>query len=173
MVHSDVSKAESWMRLTEEFLNSPLPNTDGTKVWHWRVSVVTAAQIPNRHLAHVSQAHTTTCSQWMFLFLQTDAHYSLLSLLLHLSGSPSNTDFTERPRVKEDGERMCLRHSCDSLKFFKALTSMCQLLSLSYIVSSEEEDNFDWPRYLMDGEDIDTGPYPDTPVSKSPWVKLE
>uniref|UniRef100_A0A8C9ZPU0 Gamma-tubulin complex component n=1 Tax=Sander lucioperca TaxID=283035 RepID=A0A8C9ZPU0_SANLU len=36
MVHSDVSKAESWMRLTEEFLNTPLPNTDGTKVWQSR-----------------------------------------------------------------------------------------------------------------------------------------
>lgn len=33
MVHSDLSKAESWMRLTDEFLNSPLPNTDETKVW--------------------------------------------------------------------------------------------------------------------------------------------
>uniref|UniRef100_A0A674EAR3 Gamma-tubulin complex component n=1 Tax=Salmo trutta TaxID=8032 RepID=A0A674EAR3_SALTR len=33
MVHSDLSKAESWVRLTEEFLNSPLPNTDGIKVW--------------------------------------------------------------------------------------------------------------------------------------------
>lgn len=32
MVHSELSKAESWMRLTEEFLNSPLPNTDGVKV---------------------------------------------------------------------------------------------------------------------------------------------
>ncbi|XP_037554251.1 gamma-tubulin complex component 5 [Nematolebias whitei] len=32
MVHSDLSKAGSWMRLTEEFLNSPLPNTHGTKV---------------------------------------------------------------------------------------------------------------------------------------------
>ncbi|KAL1023411.1 hypothetical protein UPYG_G00040520 [Umbra pygmaea] len=31
MVHSNLSKAESWLRLTEEFLNSPLPNTDGTK----------------------------------------------------------------------------------------------------------------------------------------------
>lgn len=36
--------------------------------------------------------------------LQTDVHYSVLSLLLFLSGSPSNTDFTERPRVKEAGE---------------------------------------------------------------------
>lgn len=34
MVHSDLRKAESWMRLTEEFLNSPLANTDGTKVLH-------------------------------------------------------------------------------------------------------------------------------------------
>nr|XP_020459069.1 gamma-tubulin complex component 5 isoform X2 [Monopterus albus] len=90
MVHSDLSKAESWMRLTEEFLDSPLPNTDGTK---------------------------------------TDVHYSILSLLLFLSGSPSNTVFTERPRVKE----------------------------------AEPEDNFDWGKYLMDGEDIDIGPYPDTP----------
>ncbi|KAM3619549.1 uncharacterized protein V6R79_010031 [Siganus canaliculatus] len=90
MVHSDLSKADSWMRLTTEFLNSPLPHTDGAK---------------------------------------TDAHYSILSLLLLLSGSPSNTDFTERPRLKE----------------------------------SEEEDNFDWVKYLMEGEDIDTGPYPDTP----------
>lgn len=37
--------------------------------------------------------------------LQTDVHYSVLSLLLILSGSPSNTDFTERPRVKEAGEQ--------------------------------------------------------------------
>uniref|UniRef100_A0A665VGG3 Gamma-tubulin complex component n=1 Tax=Echeneis naucrates TaxID=173247 RepID=A0A665VGG3_ECHNA len=88
MVHSDLSKAGSWMRLTEEFLNSPLPNTDGTK---------------------------------------TDVHYSILSLLLFLSGSPSNTNFIERPRVKE------------------------------------VEDNFDWGKYLMEGEDIETGPFPDTP----------
>ncbi|XP_037626983.1 gamma-tubulin complex component 5 isoform X1 [Sebastes umbrosus] len=90
MVHSDESKAESWKRLTEEFLNSPLPNTDGTK---------------------------------------NDAHYSVLSLLLFLSGSPSNTNFTERPRIKE----------------------------------AEEVDDFDWAKYLMEGEDIDIGPYPDTP----------
>ncbi|KAA8589717.1 hypothetical protein FQN60_013082 [Etheostoma spectabile] len=90
MVHSDVSKAESWTRLTEEFLNTPLPNTDGTK---------------------------------------SDVHYSVLSLLLLLSGSPSNTNFTERPRVKE----------------------------------AEEVDSFDWAKYLMEGEDIDIGPYPDTP----------
>uniref|UniRef100_A0A3P8QLK1 Gamma-tubulin complex component n=1 Tax=Astatotilapia calliptera TaxID=8154 RepID=A0A3P8QLK1_ASTCA len=90
VVHSDLQKAESWMRLTEEFLNSPLPNTDGEK---------------------------------------TDAHYSILSLLLCLSGSPSNTDFTERPRLKE----------------------------------AEPEDKFDWAKYLMEGEDADMGPYPDTP----------
>ncbi|XP_063324019.1 gamma-tubulin complex component 5 [Pelmatolapia mariae] len=90
VVHSDLQKAKSWMRLTEEFLNSPLPNTDGKK---------------------------------------TDAHYSILSLLLCLSGSPSNTDFTERPRLKE----------------------------------AEPEDKFDWAKYLMEGEDADMGPYPDTP----------
>ncbi|XP_076004762.1 gamma-tubulin complex component 5 [Genypterus blacodes] len=90
MVHSDLRKAESWMRLTEDFLNSPLPNTDGTK---------------------------------------TDVHFSVLSLLLCLSDSPSNTSFTETPRLKE----------------------------------AEPEDDFDWAKYLLDGEDIDTGPYPDTP----------
>ncbi|XP_054646942.1 gamma-tubulin complex component 5 [Dunckerocampus dactyliophorus] len=90
MVHSEVSKAESWMRLTEEFLNSPLSNSNDTK---------------------------------------TDAHYSILSLLLCLSGSPSNTNFTERPRVKE----------------------------------AEPEDSFDWATYLMEGEDVDRGPFPDTP----------
>ncbi|XP_053177979.1 gamma-tubulin complex component 5 [Scomber japonicus] len=90
MVHSDLSKAESWLRLTDEFLNSPLSHTDGTK---------------------------------------TDVHHSILSLLLSLSESPSNTNFTERPRVKE----------------------------------SEQEDDFDWAKYLMEGEDIDMGPYPDTP----------
>ncbi|XP_040039353.1 gamma-tubulin complex component 5 [Gasterosteus aculeatus] len=90
MIHSDVSKAESWKRLTEEFLNSPLPNTEGIK---------------------------------------SDAHYSALSLLLFLSDSPLNTDFTERPRLKE----------------------------------AEDEDRFDWAKYLMEGEDVDIGPYPDTP----------
>ncbi|XP_073726412.1 gamma-tubulin complex component 5 isoform X1 [Misgurnus anguillicaudatus] len=90
MIHSDLSKAESWKRLTEEFLNSPLPNTEGTK---------------------------------------TDAHYSMVALLLHLSDSPSNTNYCERPRLKE----------------------------------TEKEDKFDWAKFLMEGEDIDTGPFPDTP----------
>ncbi|TRY54615.1 hypothetical protein DNTS_001601 [Danionella cerebrum] len=90
MVHSDLSKAESWKRLTEEFLNSPLPNTEG---------------------------------------LKTDIHYSILALLLHLSDSPSNANFCERPRLKE----------------------------------TVKDDTFDWGKYLMEGEDIDTGPFPDTP----------
>ncbi|KAM4739586.1 gamma-tubulin complex component 5 [Anableps anableps] len=90
MVHSDLSKAGSWRRLTEEFLNLPLPNTNGTK---------------------------------------TDTHYGILSLLLFLSDSPSNTNFTERPRVKD----------------------------------AEPKDEFDWAKYLMEGEEIDTGPFPDTP----------
>uniref|UniRef100_A0A3B5L776 Gamma-tubulin complex component n=1 Tax=Xiphophorus couchianus TaxID=32473 RepID=A0A3B5L776_9TELE len=90
MVHSDLSKAGSWRRLTEEFLTSPLPNTNGAK---------------------------------------TDTHYGILSLLLFLSDSPSNTNFTERPRVKD----------------------------------AEPEDEFDWAKYLMEGEDVDAGPFPDTP----------
>uniref|UniRef100_A0A8C5ERT8 Gamma-tubulin complex component n=1 Tax=Gouania willdenowi TaxID=441366 RepID=A0A8C5ERT8_GOUWI len=54
----------------------------------------------------------------------------VLSMLFSLSGSPSNNDFTERPRIKE----------------------------------AEAEDCFDWAKYLMEGEDIDNGLYPDTPV---------
>ncbi|XP_030647511.1 gamma-tubulin complex component 5 [Chanos chanos] len=90
MIHSDLSKAESWRRLTDEFLNLPLPNTEGTK---------------------------------------TDAHYGILALMLFLSDSPSNTTYIEKPRLKEP----------------------------------EKEDTFDWAKYLMEGEDIDTGPFPDTP----------
>lgn len=33
-------------------------------------------------------------------------------------------------------------------------------------ISTEKEDTFDWAKYLMEGEDIDTGPFPDTPVSE-------
>uniref|UniRef100_A0AAY5K512 Gamma-tubulin complex component n=1 Tax=Esox lucius TaxID=8010 RepID=A0AAY5K512_ESOLU len=90
MVHSDLSKADSWLRLTEEFLNSPLPNTEGTK---------------------------------------TDVHHSLLALLLHLSDSPLNSTYSETARPKE----------------------------------TEKEDSFDWGSYLREGEDLDPGPYPDTP----------
>lgn len=32
-------------------------------------------------------------------------------------------------------------------------------------MSAEPEDKFDWAKYLMEGEDADMGPYPDTPVS--------
>ncbi|KAJ7993358.1 hypothetical protein DPEC_G00271590 [Dallia pectoralis] len=90
MVHSDLSKADSWHRLTEEFLDSPLPNTEGTK---------------------------------------TDVHHGLLALLLHLSDSPLNSAYSETARLKE----------------------------------TEKEDSFDWASYLREGEDLDTGPYPDTP----------
>ncbi|OXB56926.1 hypothetical protein ASZ78_012365 [Callipepla squamata] len=62
IVHSDLGKAASWKRLTEKFLNSPLPSTEETK---------------------------------------TDTHYSILSLLLCLSDSPSNTTYVEKPREKE------------------------------------------------------------------------
>lgn len=34
-------------------------------------------------------------------------------------------------------------------------------------VFADQEDTFDWMKYLMEGEDFDTGPYPDTPVSQS------
>ncbi|XP_075708686.1 gamma-tubulin complex component 5 isoform X2 [Rhinoderma darwinii] len=80
VIHSDLSKAESWKRLTGEFLNLPLPSIEGT---------------------------------------QTDVHYAILSLLLCLSYSPKN-DFIEKPRKKQ----------------------------------AEEEEPFDWGKYLMEGEDI-------------------
>ena len=32
MINSDINKAASWARLTDEFLNSPLMNVDGVKV---------------------------------------------------------------------------------------------------------------------------------------------
>ncbi|XP_027623600.1 gamma-tubulin complex component 5 [Tupaia chinensis] len=62
IVHSDLSRAESWKRLTEAFLNAPLPSVQQVK---------------------------------------TDAHYSVLSLLLCLSDSPSNSSYVATPREKE------------------------------------------------------------------------
>lgn len=90
IIHSDLSKAASWKRLTEEFLNASLPSVEKIK---------------------------------------TDAHYSILSLLLCLSDSPSNSSYVETPRDKE----------------------------------VEKEDDFDWGKYLMEGEEIDLGPDTDTP----------
>ncbi|XP_061233795.1 gamma-tubulin complex component 5 isoform X3 [Neopsephotus bourkii] len=90
VVHSDLGKAASWKRLTEKFLNLPLPSIEETK---------------------------------------TDTHYSILSLLLCLSDSPSNTTYVEKPKVKE----------------------------------VEKEEEFDWGKYLMEGEEIYFGPGIDTP----------
>uniref|UniRef100_A0A8B9K4U7 Gamma-tubulin complex component n=1 Tax=Astyanax mexicanus TaxID=7994 RepID=A0A8B9K4U7_ASTMX len=82
MVHSDLCKAESWTRLTEEFLNSPLPTAEGTMV----------------------------------------------------------------------------KHSKIILDYIKTLRN----LQIKLIVA-EMKDTFDWAKYLMEGEDIETGPFPDTP----------
>ncbi|EHB02433.1 Gamma-tubulin complex component 5 [Heterocephalus glaber] len=90
IIHSDLNKAASWKRLTEEFLNASLPSLEDIK---------------------------------------TDAHYSILSLLLCLSDSPSNSSYEETARDKE----------------------------------VEKEDDFDWGKYLMEGEEIDLGPNIDTP----------
>ncbi|XP_062945146.1 gamma-tubulin complex component 5 isoform X4 [Cynocephalus volans] len=89
IIHSDLNKALSWKRLTEEFLNASLPSIKKVK---------------------------------------TDAHYSILSLLLCLSDSPSNNNYVETPREKE-----------------------------------VEKDDFDWGKYLLEGEEIDLGPNMDTP----------
>ncbi|XP_053438021.1 gamma-tubulin complex component 5 isoform X2 [Nycticebus coucang] len=91
IIHSELSKAASWKRLTEEFLNASLPSIKEIK---------------------------------------TDAHYSILSLLLCLSDSPSNSNYVETPRDKE----------------------------------VEKKDDFDWGKYLMEGEEIDLGPDVDTPI---------
>nr|XP_058910993.1 gamma-tubulin complex component 5 isoform X5 [Kogia breviceps] len=90
IIHSDLSKAASWKRLTEEFLNASLPSIKEIK---------------------------------------TDAHYSILSLLLCLSDSPSNSNYVETPRHKE----------------------------------VEKKDDFDWGKYLMEGEEIYLGSNVDTP----------
>ncbi|NWX87864.1 GCP5 protein, partial [Nothoprocta pentlandii] len=90
VVHSDLGKAASWKRLTQKFLNSPLPGVEETK---------------------------------------TDTHYSILSLLLCLSDSPSNTNYVEKPRDKE----------------------------------VEKEEEFDWGKYLMEGEEVYFGPGVDSP----------
>ncbi|XP_008155098.2 gamma-tubulin complex component 5 [Eptesicus fuscus] len=90
IIHSDLGKAASWKRLTEEFLNASLPNIQEIK---------------------------------------TDVHYSILSLLLCLSDSPSNSNYVEIPRDKE----------------------------------VEKKDDFDWGKYLMEGEEIDLSPNIDTP----------
>ncbi|XP_040825079.1 gamma-tubulin complex component 5 isoform X3 [Ochotona curzoniae] len=91
IIHSDLSKAASWKRLTEKFLNSYLPGVSETK---------------------------------------TDTHYSLLSLLLCLSDSPSNSTYVETPRDEEEAEK---------------------------------KDDFDWGKYLLEGEEVDLGPNVDTP----------
>ncbi|KAM8977453.1 gamma-tubulin complex component 5 [Pelodytes ibericus] len=90
VIHSDLAKAESWKRLTQEFLSLPLPNTEGPK---------------------------------------TAAHYAILSLLLTLSDSPSNKDYVETARKKQ----------------------------------AEEEEPFDWGKYLQEGEDFGLSPDGDTP----------
>ncbi|XP_036788443.2 gamma-tubulin complex component 5 isoform X7 [Manis pentadactyla] len=90
IIHSDLSKAASWKRLTEEFLNASLLSTKDKK---------------------------------------TDAHYSILLLLLCLSDSPSNSNYVETPRDKQ----------------------------------VENKSDFDWGKYLMEGEEIDLGPNVDTP----------
>ncbi|XP_053311164.1 gamma-tubulin complex component 5 isoform X2 [Spea bombifrons] len=90
VIHSDLAKAESWKRLTDEFLVLPLPNTEGSK---------------------------------------TDAHYAILALLLSLSDSPCNNKYVEKPRQKQ----------------------------------AEEEEKFDWGKYLREGEDFGPCPEGDTP----------
>ena len=34
----------------------------------------------------------------------------------------------------------------------------------------EKKDDFDWGKYLMEGEEMDIGPYMDTPVSGSSFA---
>ncbi|XP_066270799.1 gamma-tubulin complex component 5-like isoform X1 [Branchiostoma lanceolatum] len=62
---------------------------------------------------------------------KSDTHYSVLSLLLCLSETPTSVDFQQQVSAR----------------------------------TQEEKDSFDWTSYLLEGIDIDTGPFPDTP----PW----
>ncbi|XP_019617749.1 PREDICTED: gamma-tubulin complex component 5-like [Branchiostoma belcheri] len=62
---------------------------------------------------------------------KSDTHYSVLSLLLSLSETPTSLDYQQPVSAHPQ----------------------------------EEPDLFDWPSYLMEGIDIDTGPFPETP----PW----
>lgn len=55
-------------------------------------------------LKRVLKALTNLSDSYLhFFFLKTDAHYSILSLLLCLSDSPSNSIYVETPRDKEVG----------------------------------------------------------------------
>ncbi|XP_078667184.1 gamma-tubulin complex component 5-like [Branchiostoma floridae x Branchiostoma belcheri] len=62
---------------------------------------------------------------------KSDTHYSVLSMLLSLSETPTSVDYQQPVSAHPQ----------------------------------EEPDLFDWPSYLMEGIDIDTGPFPETP----PW----
>uniref|UniRef100_A0A672UJU5 Gamma-tubulin complex component n=1 Tax=Strigops habroptila TaxID=2489341 RepID=A0A672UJU5_STRHB len=127
IVHSDLGKAASWKRLTEKFLNLPLPSIEETK---------------------------------------TDTHYSILSLLLCLSDSPSNTTYVEKPKVKEVDS--FLNDLCTfPRRCFECTFSPFQECEYEEVISNstnyKKEEEFDWGKYLMEGEEIYFGPGIDTP----------
>ncbi|KAM9021281.1 gamma-tubulin complex component 5 isoform 2-T4 [Ara ararauna] len=127
VVHSDLGKAASWKRLTEKFLNLPLPSIEETK---------------------------------------TDAHYSILSLLLCLSDSPSNTTYIEKPKVKEVDS--FLNDLCTfPRRCFECTFSPFQECEYEEVISNstnyKKEEEFDWAKYLMEGEEIYFGPGMGTP----------
>ncbi|KAM9567507.1 gamma-tubulin complex component 5 isoform 5-T9 [Guaruba guarouba] len=127
VVHSDLGKAASWKRLTEKFLNLPLPSIEETK---------------------------------------TDAHYSILSLLLCLSDSPSNTTYVEKPKVKEVDS--FLNDLCTfPRRCFECTFSPFQECEYEEVISNstnyKKEEEFDWAKYLMEGEEIYFGPGMGTP----------
>ncbi|XP_025944564.1 gamma-tubulin complex component 5 isoform X1 [Apteryx mantelli] len=127
VVHSDLGKAASWRRLTQKFLNSPLPGVEETK---------------------------------------TDTHYSILSLLLCLSDSPSNTNYVEKPRDKEVDS--FLNDLCTfPRRCFECTFSPFQECEYEEVISNttnyKKEEEFDWGKFLMEGEEIYFGPGIDTP----------
>ncbi|KAM4682733.1 gamma-tubulin complex component 5 isoform 3-T3 [Amazona ochrocephala] len=127
VVHSDLGKAASWKRLTEKFLNLPLPSIEETK---------------------------------------TDTHYSILSLLLCLSDSPSNTTYVEKTKVKEVDS--FLNDLCTfPRRCFECTFSPFQECEYEEVISNntnyKKEEEFDWAKYLMEGEEIYFGPGLDTP----------
>ncbi|XP_071404052.1 gamma-tubulin complex component 5 isoform X1 [Pithys albifrons albifrons] len=129
IIHSDLGKAASWKRLTEKFLNLPLPSVEETK---------------------------------------TDTHYAILSLLLCLSESPSNTTYVQKPRVKEVDS--FLNDLCTfPRRCFECTFSPFQECEYEEVISNntnyKKEEEFDWGKYLMEGEEIYFGPGADTPDS--------
>ncbi|PIO26828.1 hypothetical protein AB205_0030610 [Aquarana catesbeiana] len=69
VINSDLSKAESWKRLTDEFLNFPLPNTEGTKSdAHYAILslLLCLSDAPSKH-DYVEKPRKKQTGTWTYL----------------------------------------------------------------------------------------------------------